>query len=111
MVAPLAASTRRACSRCTASSYSAGYPLWGIWDPWSADEILARYPTRQIYLDAIEDAIDAMAPTGMLLPIDADLVRADAAALPVWDGAQARACYDEGWGFPPDPLNPCLSLP
>jgi len=84
------------------------YPLFGIWDPWTAEEIIARYPTRQIYLDRIEDAIDAMVPTGMLLPIDVDLVRADAAALPVWNGAQARACYNESWGFPPDPLNPCL---
>lgn len=90
---------------------SEGYPLFGIWDPWTAQEIIARYPTRQIYLDLIYDAIDAITPTGMLLPIDADRVRADAAALPVWDGNQARACYNESWGFPPDPTNPCLSLP
>jgi hypothetical protein len=87
------------------------YVLFGIWDPWTAEEILVRYPTRQIYLDAIDDAIDAMVPTGMLLPMDVDLIRADAAALPVWDGDQARACYNEGWGFPPDLTNPCLALP
>jgi hypothetical protein len=90
---------------------SEGLALFGIFDPWTAEEIIARYPTRQIYLDLVEDAIDQITPTGMLLPDDADEVRADAAALPVWDGAQARACYNESWGFPPDPLNPCVSLP
>lgn len=90
---------------------SDGCTLFGIWDPWTAEEIVARYPTKEIYLQLIENAITAATPGGMLLPMDADRVRADAAALPVWDGPQARACYNEGWGFPPDPLNPCLSLP
>lgn len=83
------------------------YPLFGIWDPWTAEEIVARYPTREEYLDRIEGAIRDLTPTGMLLPIDADLIRSDAAALPVWDGPEARACYNESWGFPPDPTNPC----
>ena len=90
---------------------SEGLALFGIFDPWTAEEIVARYPTRQLYLGLVEDAIDAITPSGMLLPEDADEIRADAAALPVWDGDQARACYNEGWGFPPDPLNPCLALP
>ena len=86
-------------------------PLFGIWDPWTAEEIIARYPTKAIYLQLTEDAIAAMTPSGVLLPADADEARDLAESLNVWDGPQARACYNESWGFPPDPLNPCLTLP
>lgn len=90
---------------------SEGLALFGIFDPWTAEEIIARYPTKAIYLALTEAAIAEIEPTGMLIPADAQESRDLANALDVWDGPQARACYDESWGFPPDPLNPCLSLP
>lgn len=89
---------------------SEGCPLFGSYEPFSSDEILARYPTDRDYESQVETAADAAIQDGFLLADDKKKIMADAEAFDVWTPG-AALCHDLRGPierlYHESPLQPC----
>lgn len=70
---------------------SGGCPLFGQYRPWSREKILGLYPTRDAYVDAVDDVVAGLLHDGLILWQDALDAKADARAFDAWD---AGSCFD-----------------
>lgn len=72
---------------------SSGCPLFGSYTPFSSSQIIARYPTKQAYVDAVTAAADTAIAEGFMVPSDRTKVVTEAAAFDVWSPG-AALCHD-----------------
>jgi hypothetical protein len=72
---------------------SAGCPLWGHYEPWSAEKIKSLYKTHDAYVSKVRAWADHEVNLGWLLPQDRNdvLSKARAFAAP-WNGKCDEAC-------------------
>jgi len=83
-------------------------PLFGGSQPFTADKLLALYPSREAFVRRWTDAVDALVTTGALRPEDAGVMKAraetEAARIPTPDGSSgALGGHGQGGRPGPDP--------
>jgi Alpha/beta hydrolase domain len=85
-------------------------PLFGNYEPFMSDELLARYPTRQDYISQVKEATDRAIDEGFLLGYERKQILTDARTFDVWSPG-AAVCHDlrnvEERVYFESPLQPC----
>jgi hypothetical protein len=85
-------------------------PLFGNYEPFMSDVLLARYPTKQDYVSKVKNATDKAIDQGFLLAAERKTILTEARAFDVWSPG-AALCHDlrnvEDRVYFESPLQPC----
>jgi hypothetical protein len=95
-----------------AHNTSEGCPLFGTYEPWPSDQIIARYPTRAAYVGKIQASVKALVTQKFLRPVDGVEIVDRAKSFDVWSPGAAM-CHDvnaplDRAGLPVDPCPPAV---